>query len=124
MRILSLAAIAALSASLAAQQDTRPVFTPGSLTPDQQAAHDIYKQLIELNTGDVTGSVTPAAQLAADIFRRAGFPESDIFVGGPRPEKYNTVLRIHGRDRGRKPLLLLAHIDVVEARKADWSADL
>jgi acetylornithine deacetylase/succinyl-diaminopimelate desuccinylase-like protein len=125
MRTHSLAAIAALVVALPlSAQQTRPIYTPGALTPDQQAAHDVYKQLIELNTGDVTGSVTPAAQLAADIFRRAGFPDSDIFVGGPRPEKFNTVLRIHGRDRTRKPLLLLAHIDVVEARKADWSADL
>lgn len=123
MRILPLAALAfAAALPLAAQQN--PIFTPGALTPDQQAAHDVYKQLIEINSGDVTGSVTPAAQLAAAAFRRAGFPDSDIFVGGPRPEKFNTVLRIHGRDRARKPLLLLAHIDVVEARKADWSADL
>jgi acetylornithine deacetylase/succinyl-diaminopimelate desuccinylase-like protein len=61
----------------------------------------------------------------AKRFREAGIPDSDIFVGGPRPEKFNVVARIHGsRDAARKPLLLLAHIDVVEALKSDWSADL
>jgi acetylornithine deacetylase/succinyl-diaminopimelate desuccinylase-like protein len=128
MRLSMLAATAAIvsviALPLSAQQTTRPVYTPGALTPDQQTAHDIYRQLIEINSGDVTGSVTPAAQVAANAFRQAGYPDSDIFVGGPRPEKYNTVLRIHGRDKSRTPLLLLAHIDVVEAKKADWSADL
>ncbi|HJQ19398.1 MAG TPA: M20/M25/M40 family metallo-hydrolase [Gemmatimonadaceae bacterium] len=99
---------------------------PGlTLNAQQQLTRDVYKQLIEINTGDKTGSVTPAAQAMAQRFRDAGFPDSDIFVGGPRPEKYNVVARIHGRaGSSRRPLLLLAHIDVVEALKADWSADL
>jgi acetylornithine deacetylase/succinyl-diaminopimelate desuccinylase-like protein len=106
-------------------QSRTTVYTPGALTPNQQLAHDIYKELIEINTGMTTGSVTPAANAMAKRFRDAGIPGSDIFVGGPRPEKYNVVARIHGRrGSGRKPLLLLAHIDVVEALKADWSPDL
>jgi acetylornithine deacetylase/succinyl-diaminopimelate desuccinylase-like protein len=61
----------------------------------------------------------------ATRFRGAGIADSDIFVGGPKPDKYNVVARIHGNGAsGRKPLLLLAHIDVVEALKADWSPDL
>jgi acetylornithine deacetylase/succinyl-diaminopimelate desuccinylase-like protein len=61
----------------------------------------------------------------AKRFREAGIADSDIFVGGPRPEKHNVVARIHGSGAGaRKPLLLLAHIDVVEALKADWSPEL
>ena len=114
-----------LALPLGAQMRT-PVYKPGALNPNQQLAHDIYKELIEINTGMKTGSVTPAATAMAKRFRDAGIPESDIFVGGPRPEKYNVVARIHGRSgaNARKPLLLLAHIDVVEALKADWSPDL
>jgi acetylornithine deacetylase/succinyl-diaminopimelate desuccinylase-like protein len=100
-------------------------YTAGALTAQQQLTHDIYRQLVEINTGDKTGNVTPAAVAMAQRFRDAGFPDADIFVGGPRPEKHNVVARIHGRAGAtRKPLLLLAHIDVVEALKADWSADL
>jgi acetylornithine deacetylase/succinyl-diaminopimelate desuccinylase-like protein len=100
-------------------------YTPGQLTPHQQLTRDIYKQLIEINTGDKTGNVTPAAVAMAQRFRDAGIPDADIFVGGPRAEKHNVVARIRGRPGStRKPLLLLAHLDVVEALKADWSADL
>jgi acetylornithine deacetylase/succinyl-diaminopimelate desuccinylase-like protein len=61
----------------------------------------------------------------AQRFRDAGIADTDIFMGGPRPEKHNVVARIHGRTGStKKPLLLLAHIDVVEALKADWSNDL
>src|SRR5690349_3979024 len=111
-----LAAVAlALTLPLAAQTRT-PIYTPGSLKPNQQLAHDVYKELIEINTGMTTGSVTPAAQAMAKRFRDAGIPESDIFVGGPKPEKFNVVARVHGKSGStRKPLLLLAHIDVVEA---------
>jgi acetylornithine deacetylase/succinyl-diaminopimelate desuccinylase-like protein len=125
-RPLGLAAVAlSLALPVGAQRRT-PIYTPGSLEPNQQLAHDIYKELIEINTGMTTGSVTPAANAAAKRFRDAGIPESDIFVGGPKPEKYNVVARIHGKNppNVRKPLLLLAHIDVVEALKADWSPDL
>jgi acetylornithine deacetylase/succinyl-diaminopimelate desuccinylase-like protein len=122
-------ALAALFTCLAlplGAQTRTPIYTPGALNANQQLAHDIYKELIEINTGMTTGNVTPAANAMAKRFRDAGIPESDIFVGGPRPEKFNVVARIHGRGgaNARKPLLLLAHIDVVEALKADWSPDL
>jgi acetylornithine deacetylase/succinyl-diaminopimelate desuccinylase-like protein len=101
------------------------IYTPGSLTPDQQLAHDIYKELIEINSGAKTGNVTPAVNAMAKRFRDAGIPDTDVFVGGPQPNKYNVVARIHGRPgSARRPLLLLAHLDVVEALKSDWSADL
>jgi acetylornithine deacetylase/succinyl-diaminopimelate desuccinylase-like protein len=131
MRHLHLAAAIAAAASLpiaaAAPQRTAPVYTPGALTADQQLARDIYKELIEINTGVTTGNVTTAAVAMAKRFRDAGIPEADIFVGGPRPEKYNVVARIRGRSgaaAARKPILLLAHLDVVEALKSDWSPDL
>jgi acetylornithine deacetylase/succinyl-diaminopimelate desuccinylase-like protein len=94
-----------------------------SLTPAQQLAHDIYKELIEINTSDSVGNTTTAANAFAKRFRDAGFPESDIFLGGPKPDKYNLVVRYHGTG-GRKPLMLLAHLDVVAALKGDWSSDL
>jgi acetylornithine deacetylase/succinyl-diaminopimelate desuccinylase-like protein len=96
-----------------------------ALTAPQQSLHDIYKQLIEFNTNPTNGT-TAAAQTMAKRFRDAGFPDSDIFVGGPRPEKFNVVVRYHGSGgaAGPKPLLLLAHLDVVEALKPDWSPDL
>ncbi len=111
-------------AAQGARQQPR-IYTAGSLTPDQKIARDVYKELIEINTGVTTGNVTTAAVAMAKRFRDAGIPAADIFVGGPRPEKHNVVARIRGRNPTiRKPLLLLAHLDVVEALKADWSADL
>jgi acetylornithine deacetylase/succinyl-diaminopimelate desuccinylase-like protein len=94
------------------------------LGPQQQALHDIYKQLIETNTEDSAGvgSVTAATQALADKFRSAGFPDSDIHLLGPTPDKQALVVRYHGSG-ARKPLLLLAHVDVVIARPTDWSTD-
>ncbi|MEX2283869.1 MAG: M20/M25/M40 family metallo-hydrolase [Gemmatimonadota bacterium] len=95
-----------------------------SLPPHQQLAKDVFKQLIEINTTDKSGDNTAAAEAMAARFRAAGFPAADIFVGGPHPKKGNLVVRYQGRSDARKPLLLLAHLDVVEALKTDWSADL
>src|ERR1017187_2462051 len=93
------------------------------LTPDQQLAHDIYKQFIEIKSGYTTGSTTPVAEAAAARLRAAGFPDADIFLGGAIPTKQNLVVRLHGSGAHR-PILLLAHEDVVEAKREDWSADL
>ena len=101
----------------------RPVYTPNALTAHQQLTREIYRELIEINTGVTTGNITTAANAMAKRFREAGIPEADIFVGGPRPEKYNVVARIRGRNTGRQPVMLLAHLDVVEALKADWSPE-
>lgn len=117
MRFLAMPIVAlAIPAVLAAQSQ--------SLTPTQQLAHDIYKELIEINTSDSVGNTTTAANAVAKRFRDAGFPESDIFLGGPKPDKYNLVVRYHGTGGPRKPLMLLAHLDVVAALKTDWSSDL
>jgi acetylornithine deacetylase/succinyl-diaminopimelate desuccinylase-like protein len=89
---------------------------------DQQLAHDIYKELIEIKSGATTGATTPAALAMAARLRAAGFPESDIFLGGPAPHKWNLVVRYHGTG-AQKPILLLAHTDVVEAKREDWSTD-
>jgi acetylornithine deacetylase/succinyl-diaminopimelate desuccinylase-like protein len=102
-----------------------PIAARQTLPPHQQLARDVYKQLIEINTTDSVGNTTVAAEAMAARLRAAGLPAADIFVGGPDPRKGNLVVRYRGRAASaRKPLLLLAHLDVVEARKEDWSPDL
>ena len=84
----------------------------------------MFKELIEINTSVTTGNVTAGAVAMAKRFREAGIPDSDIFIGGPRADKHNVVARYRGKNpAGRKPLLLLAHLDVVEALKSDWSPE-
>ena len=87
-----------------------------------QLAREIYKQLVEINTTDSVGSTTVAAEAMAKRLRDAGFPEADIFIGGPNPRKGNLVARLHGTG-ARKPILMIGHLDVVEARREDWSVD-
>ena len=89
---------------------------------DQQLAREIYKEMIETKSGFTTGTTTPIAESMAARLKAAGFPASDIFVGGAIPKKANLVVRYHGAG-ARKPILLLAHIDVVEALRADWTTD-
>lgn len=89
---------------------------------ERQLAREIYKQMVEIKSGFSTGATTPVAEFAAAQLKSAGFPASDIFVGGPIPTKANLVVRYHGTG-ARKPLLLLAHTDVVEAKREDWSTD-
>ncbi len=79
-------------------------------------AHDIFKQLIEVNTTDSVGNVTTAAEAMARRLRDAGFPEKDIMVAGPNERKKNLVVRIHGAGK-RKAILFIGHLDVVEARR-------
>ncbi len=88
----------------------------------RQLSHDIFKQLIEINTTDSVGNVTTASEAMAQRFRDAGFPESDIQVLGPNDRKKNLVVRLHGTGE-KKPVLLIGHLDVVEARREDWTTD-
>ncbi len=88
----------------------------------QKLAHDIYKQLIEINTSYSTGATTPAAQAVVDRLKAEGFPAADIFMGGAADHKANVVFRYRGTGK-RKPMMLLAHLDVVEAKPSDWSLD-
>jgi acetylornithine deacetylase/succinyl-diaminopimelate desuccinylase-like protein len=89
---------------------------------EQQLARAIYKEMIEVNSGFTTGSTTPIANAVAARLKAAGFPAADIFVGGASPNKHNVVVRYRGTGR-RKPILLLAHTDVVEAKREDWTMD-
>ncbi|HEX4604461.1 MAG TPA: M20/M25/M40 family metallo-hydrolase [Candidatus Angelobacter sp.] len=94
------------------------------LSPEHQIAHDIFKELIEINTTDTpAGNVTTAAEAMAARFRAAGFAAEDVQVLGPLPNKKNLVVRLHGSGSQAKPVLFLAHLDVVEALRQDWSMD-
>jgi len=88
----------------------------------RQFSHDIFKQLIEINTTDSVGNVTTASEAMAQRFRDAGFPESDLHILGPNDRKKNLVVRLHGSGK-HKPVLLIGHLDVVEARREDWTTD-
>src|SRR5256886_9878920 len=88
----------------------------------RQLTRDIYKQLIEINTTDSVGNTTTAAVAMAARLRAAGFPASDVQVLAPNPRKGNLVARLRG-STNQKPILLLAHLDVVEAKREDWSLD-
>jgi acetylornithine deacetylase/succinyl-diaminopimelate desuccinylase-like protein len=117
--LVLLCVTATLSSSLAQQT---------ALSPEHQVARDIFKELIEINTTDTpAGNVTTAAEAMAARFRAAGFPAEDINVIGPLPNKKNLVVRLHGHGHGQgpaKPILFLAHLDVVQALRQDWSMDL
>jgi acetylornithine deacetylase/succinyl-diaminopimelate desuccinylase-like protein len=88
----------------------------------RQLAHDVFKQLIEINTTDSVGNTTTAAKAMAQRFLDAGFDPKDVVVDGPNERKGNLVVRYHGSGNG-KPILLICHLDVVEARREDWSTD-
>ena len=87
---------------------------------DSSAAREIYRELVEINTTDSEGDNTRAAEAMAARLRAAGFPDSDVRVLVPHERKGNLVARYRGTGQ-RPPILLLAHIDVVEASPSDWS---
>lgn len=96
----------------------------GAQTFDQRAlGRTILKELVETNTTPSKGNTTKAAELVAAHFRAAGFPDSDIVIAGPDETHKNLVVRFRGADHARKPILFLAHLDVVEAERSDWTID-
>jgi acetylornithine deacetylase/succinyl-diaminopimelate desuccinylase-like protein len=93
-----------------------------ALTPEERQLRATYQELIEIDTTHAGGSTTRAAEAVARRLRGAGVPAEDIVIAGPKAEKMNLVARLRGKGE-RRPLLLLAHLDVVEARREDWSVD-
>ena len=113
LRILFLAAALAASGTRSeGREDSEP----------QRLAREIFKELVEINTTDSSGSVTAAAEAVARRLRQAGFAEPDVRIAGPRENKKNLVVRYRGTGK-RKPVLFLGHLDVVEARREDWTSD-
>jgi acetylornithine deacetylase/succinyl-diaminopimelate desuccinylase-like protein len=96
--------------------------TPLPPAPEQQLARAIFKELIEIDTTHDQGSTTAAAQAIARRLRAAGWPAKDVQVLGPSPRKGNLVARLHGSGK-RRPVILLGHLDVVAARRDDWTLD-
>ena len=88
----------------------------------KQLSHDIFKELIEINTTDSVGNVTTASEAMAKRLLDAGFPAADVQVLGPNDRKKNMVVRLRGSGK-KKPILLIGHLDVVEARREDWTTD-
>ncbi len=113
--LVQLLVILLFSSASLRSQTTRP-------EREKKLVYDIYKEFVEIQSGFTTGATTPVAETAAARLRAAGFPETDLFVGGANPKKANLVVRYHGTGT-LKPILLLAHIDVVEAKREDWSMD-
>lgn len=89
----------------------------------QKLARDIFEQLIEINTTETVGS-TPAAEALATRFKAAGFADSDVILLGPHPAHQNLVVRYRGDGTAHaKPVLFITHLDVVDAKREDWSLD-
>jgi acetylornithine deacetylase/succinyl-diaminopimelate desuccinylase-like protein len=91
-------------------------------SPDERAARALFAQLIAINTTHDHGATTPAVRAVARRLLAAGFPAKDVAIVGPHPARQNLVARLRGSG-ARRPILLLAHLDVVEARREDWSLD-
>jgi acetylornithine deacetylase/succinyl-diaminopimelate desuccinylase-like protein len=97
---------------------------PAADAAARQIAHDVFKELIEINTTDSVGNTTIAANAMAKRLLDAGFAQADVLVLGPNARKGNMVARYRGkRGSTHKPILIIGHTDVVEARREDWSTD-
>ncbi|WP_225883212.1 M20/M25/M40 family metallo-hydrolase [Sphingomonas aliaeris] len=121
MRNFTRATMGALLASVALQ----PAAAQTALTPDQQTFFGLYKELVETNTTLSAGSCTQAAAQIATRLKAAGFADKDItqFSVPDHPKEGGLVAVLAGSDRNAKPMLLLGHLDVVEAKREDWVRD-
>jgi len=102
-------------------------FVSGVVLSAQTATHEarakeIFKQLVEINTTHSVGDTTKAAEAMAARFKAAGFADADVRVLGPSAKRGNLVVRYRGTG-AKRPMILMAHLDVVEARREDWSFD-
>ena len=101
-----------------------PFFSKADSLDDasRRLSRDIFQQLVDINTTDSAGSTTAAAQAMAKRFLDAGFPPDDVKVLGPNDRKGNLVVRLRGSG-SLKPILIICHLDVVEARREDWTTN-
>lgn len=116
----ALALAVVLPVSLPAQEAAM-----GPLRPDQAVFRDLYKELVETNTTLSSGSCTLAAERIAAHLKATGFADQDLtlFSEPEHPKEGGIVAVLPGTSKTAKPMLLLGHLDVVEARRADWSRD-
>jgi acetylornithine deacetylase/succinyl-diaminopimelate desuccinylase-like protein len=96
--------------------------TPSLPAEDRQLVHQLFKQLIEINTTHSVGSVTVAAQAMRQQLLDAGFPSADLVLDGPTESKQNLIARFRGSGKQR-PVVILSHLDVVEAQPSEWTTD-
>jgi acetylornithine deacetylase/succinyl-diaminopimelate desuccinylase-like protein len=117
--LAAIAAAAAISAALA------PSANAQAPSRDEAAFRDLYKELVEINTTRSVGSCTKAAEAMRARLLAAGIPEEDTRIIAPpdRPDDGALIALLRGRDPKAKPILLLAHIDVVEAKRSEWERD-
>ncbi len=108
------AALALTLLTTFSQAQTRP--------PHEQLAFEIYRELVEINTVTDTGDTARAADAMAARLLAAGYPREDVHVFKPAPRKGNLVAKLRGTG-AKRPMILMAHIDVVEARREDWTTD-
>ena len=123
MRILTAAAIALLLQCPALALDVgQPM---GPLRPDQVAFRALFKEMVEIDTSYPKGSCTLLAERVAAHLREAGFTDRDItlFSVPEHPLEGGIVAVLPGTSPTAKPMLLLGHLDVVAARRADWTRD-
>src|SRR5688572_26505675 len=113
-RVLIAIALLMVSARLTAQRGS---------TDYERLGRDILEELIETDTTQSSGSTTVAAERMAARLLAAGFPRADVMVVGDADRRGNLVARYRGNASGKKPVLFIAHLDVVEARREDWSMD-
>ncbi|MEZ5285981.1 MAG: M20/M25/M40 family metallo-hydrolase [Vicinamibacterales bacterium] len=111
---LGLGACSVMAAPVAAQ------YAP---SPRDEEHRAILRELVELDTSPEGGREPDAAGAVAARLRAAGYGTDDVELAGPSPACVNLVATLPGRDRAARPVLLLAHLDVVPARREDWAAD-
>ena len=119
---IAFSAIALGGGAPAMAQDDRPM---DPLRPDQVAFRALYKELVETNTSLSAGSCTLAAERMAAHLKAAGFSDSELtlFADPAHPKEGGLVAVLAGTSKTAKPLLLLGHLDVVEAKREDWTRD-
>jgi acetylornithine deacetylase/succinyl-diaminopimelate desuccinylase-like protein len=95
---------------------------PASAAPTDPLARAVYKEIVEIDTTQSNGDTHKAAETMAARLLAAGFPAADVHVFEPAPKRGNLVARLRGTGK-KKPIILMAHIDVVEAKREDWTTD-
>ena len=120
---VSFAAVAACIGLASSQAWSSEMTTP--LRADQVRFVSLFKEMVETNTTASSGSCTRAAEQVAARLKAAGYADADIhlFADPERPQDGGIVATLPGRDPHRKAILLLAHLDVVEAHREDWTRD-
>jgi acetylornithine deacetylase/succinyl-diaminopimelate desuccinylase-like protein len=108
---------------LALLRPAQAIGAPQPLSPAlQQVAHDVLRDIVNINTSVEGTGTTAAARAIVERLEAAGFGDGDIHLVGPVPKNQNLIVRYRGTGGGR-PILLIAHLDTVPARAADWTTD-